>query len=116
LHHDGIYPSTYVTNPLLAKNIDLLSTNLDRKGTPFGSSLEHKTAPIYGVQFHPERNAVRTISISVLTSYSLNGIFKKPPLTQQMPSEPHSIWQLSSSTKLEKTAITSKLQKKKAKP
>jgi gamma-glutamyl hydrolase len=33
-----------------------LSTNKDRKGTEFISSIEAKDYPIYGVQWHPEKN------------------------------------------------------------
>lgn len=35
----------------------ILSTNQDVHGERFVSSMEHKEYPIYGVQFHPERNA-----------------------------------------------------------
>lgn len=56
LHHDGVYPSLFQTNPQLASFYNLLSTNVDRKGVPFASSMEGKKFPIYAVQFHPERN------------------------------------------------------------
>jgi gamma-glutamyl hydrolase len=56
LHHDGILPDTFSTNSKMASFLNLLSTNDDRKGKPFGSSFEGKVEPIYGVQFHPERN------------------------------------------------------------
>ena len=55
LHHDGVPPSNFNTNPQLSKSFKLLSTNVDRKGKPFGSSMEHVTLPIYATQFHPER-------------------------------------------------------------
>lgn len=35
----------------------ILSTNNDREGFTFISAMEHKLYPIYGVQFHPEKNA-----------------------------------------------------------
>jgi len=57
LHHDGVPPNEYSQNSKLSAAVNLLSTNVDRKGKPFGSSLEHKVAPIYATQFHPERNA-----------------------------------------------------------
>jgi len=57
LHHDGVPPSFFETNPRLKEFYHLLSTNVDRKGNPFGSCFEAKSFPIYGVQFHPERNA-----------------------------------------------------------
>ncbi|XP_053684706.1 gamma-glutamyl hydrolase-like [Sabethes cyaneus] len=34
----------------------VMSTNLDWNGLQFISSIEHKTLPFYGVQFHPEKN------------------------------------------------------------
>lgn len=35
---------------------NILSTNTDSSGNEFISTLEHKTYPFYGVQFHPEKN------------------------------------------------------------
>eukprot|EP01060_Flectonema_neradi_P017407 TRINITY_DN24299_c0_g1_i1.p1 TRINITY_DN24299_c0_g1~~TRINITY_DN24299_c0_g1_i1.p1 ORF type:complete len:356 (+),score=53.02 TRINITY_DN24299_c0_g1_i1:61-1068(+) len=55
LHHDGVPPSNFVSNPTLSKAFKLLSTNVDRKGRPFGSTMEHVSLPIYATQFHPER-------------------------------------------------------------
>ena len=39
----------------LARFFNVLSTNLDRKGRAFVSTIEGKRVPIYGVQWHPER-------------------------------------------------------------
>jgi gamma-glutamyl hydrolase len=61
LHHDGVAPSTYENNPRLSSFVNLLSTNVDRKGNPFGSSFEAKKVPIYATQYHPERNSVSHI-------------------------------------------------------
>jgi gamma-glutamyl hydrolase len=33
------------------------STNKDNQGLEFVSSFEHRQYPIYGIQFHPEKNA-----------------------------------------------------------
>jgi len=57
LHHDGVPPIFFQTNSNLKSFYQLISTNADRKGKPFGSSFEGKVFPVYGVQFHPERNA-----------------------------------------------------------
>jgi len=57
LHHDGVPPVFFQTNPNLRSFYHLLSTNTDRKGNPFGSSYEGRIFPIYATQFHPERNA-----------------------------------------------------------
>eukprot|EP01127_Copromyxa_protea_P014451 TRINITY_DN4025_c0_g1_i1.p1 TRINITY_DN4025_c0_g1~~TRINITY_DN4025_c0_g1_i1.p1 ORF type:complete len:326 (-),score=72.71 TRINITY_DN4025_c0_g1_i1:71-1048(-) len=56
LHHDGVLPTSYTTNAKLAAVFDLLSVNTDRKGVPFGSTMEGKKLPFYATQWHPERN------------------------------------------------------------
>ena len=70
-HQDGVAPSQFVTNPQLASFYNLLSTNVDRDGNPFGSTMEGlwgrggsavrcgagKVYPIFGSQWHPEKNA-----------------------------------------------------------
>lgn len=33
-----------------------MSLNHDRQGIEFISTLEHKSLPFYGIQFHPEKN------------------------------------------------------------
>ena len=55
-HHDGISPSTFVTNAALADFYTVLSTDKDGTGAPFVSTMEAKKYPIYGVQWHPEKN------------------------------------------------------------
>ncbi|CAK0906290.1 unnamed protein product [Prorocentrum cordatum] len=55
LHHDGVLPATYATNERLSLLFRVLSTNRDRKGKPFVSTVEARQYPIYGVQWHPER-------------------------------------------------------------
>jgi len=56
-HHDGIKPATFQSNGRLAAFYDVLSTNVDGRGTPFVSSMEAKAYPIAGVQWHPEKNS-----------------------------------------------------------
>jgi len=57
LHHDGIDPSLYQgSNTALTNFYRLISTNVDRKGKLFGSTFESLKYPIYGTQWHPERN------------------------------------------------------------
>ena len=48
-------PQTYASNERLASFFDILSTNRDRKGKQFVSTIEAKGHDIYGVQWHPER-------------------------------------------------------------
>ncbi|CAL4100204.1 unnamed protein product, partial [Meganyctiphanes norvegica] len=40
----------------LIDDVKLLSTNVDYNGLEFVSTMEHKELPIYGVQWHPEKN------------------------------------------------------------
>ncbi len=58
LHHNGVLPKSFTENANLAKVFTLLSVNTDRKGTPFGSTMEGKELPFYSTQWHPERNQV----------------------------------------------------------
>lgn len=52
---DGVDPNTFETNERLSSFFDVLSTNVDRNGRPFVSTIEGKSAPVYGAQWHPER-------------------------------------------------------------
>ncbi|GMI53573.1 hypothetical protein TeGR_g4793 [Tetraparma gracilis] len=52
LHTYGFDPKDVEDIP----DYTVLSTNLDRNGREFVSSFEHATRPIYGTQFHPEKN------------------------------------------------------------
>jgi gamma-glutamyl hydrolase len=49
------------------------STNKDNQGLEFVSSFEHRQYPIYGVQFHPERNAYEW-KVSKINPHSANAI------------------------------------------
>jgi gamma-glutamyl hydrolase len=55
LHHDGVSPTTFITNKRLANFFDVLSTNIDTSGHPFVSTIEGKAKPVYATQWHPER-------------------------------------------------------------
>lgn len=56
LHHDGVPVATYYQNQKLNQIFKLLSTNVDRKGNDFGSTIEGRNYPFYATQWHPERN------------------------------------------------------------
>jgi gamma-glutamyl hydrolase len=56
LHHDGVKPSVFDGNPSLNNFFQAVSTNRDRNGSEFISTMEAKSYPILAVQFHPERN------------------------------------------------------------
>lgn len=55
LHHDGVPPAKFFASKRLTDFYQLISTNVDRKGKAFTSTMEGKTAPVYGTQWHPER-------------------------------------------------------------
>jgi gamma-glutamyl hydrolase len=54
-HQAGITPLHFASNPKLSSFFKVLSTNNDRKGREFVSFIESTSAPIWGVQFHPEK-------------------------------------------------------------
>ena len=55
-HHDGVDPSSWDSNIILAQRLEVLSTNVDKQGKPFVSTVEgRKGLPLYATQWHPER-------------------------------------------------------------
>jgi gamma-glutamyl hydrolase len=55
-HHYGIYTDHFRSTETLSSFYDLLSVNKDREGVEFVSTMEAFDYPIYGVQWHPEKN------------------------------------------------------------
>jgi gamma-glutamyl hydrolase len=55
-HHYGIYPQHFDETPAVMNFYDALSTNKDRQGVAFISTIEAKKYPIFGTQWHPEKN------------------------------------------------------------
>eukprot|EP01092_Planopodium_desertum_P000115 TRINITY_DN101793_c0_g1_i1.p1 TRINITY_DN101793_c0_g1~~TRINITY_DN101793_c0_g1_i1.p1 ORF type:complete len:188 (-),score=10.64 TRINITY_DN101793_c0_g1_i1:37-600(-) len=55
-HVYGVAIDTYKTNARLNSFYRLISTNLDRAGKEFVSTWESYKYPIYGMQWHPEKN------------------------------------------------------------
>ncbi|DAZ97371.1 TPA: hypothetical protein N0F65_003394 [Lagenidium giganteum] len=56
-HHDGTSVEHFRRYPALVDFFTVLATNEDRQGRGFISAVEARRYPIYGVQFHPEKNA-----------------------------------------------------------
>ncbi|XP_045214855.2 gamma-glutamyl hydrolase-like isoform X2 [Mercenaria mercenaria] len=54
-HHYGITPTTFQLTSDLKKMFRVLSTNVDRNGKEFISTIEGIDYPIYGTQWHPEK-------------------------------------------------------------
>lgn len=55
-HHYGIYPDHFTSTPKLVDFYNMLSTNKDRQGVEFVSMIEAFKYPIFGSQWHPEKN------------------------------------------------------------
>jgi gamma-glutamyl hydrolase len=55
-HYHGIAPQSFITFKNLSDTYEVLSTMKDKSGTSFVGIVEAKHYPIYGAQFHPEKN------------------------------------------------------------
>jgi len=55
-HINGITPSQFMASTNLTQLFHITSTNFDRNGRPFVSTIESRNYPIYGTQYHPEKN------------------------------------------------------------
>jgi len=56
LHTDGVKPDDFYGNTAFNTFYSVLSTNVDRQNLPFISTIEGRVVPVYGTQWHPERN------------------------------------------------------------
>jgi len=54
-HNAGVTPDNWYSNKNLVSFFHVLSTNKDRNGKEFISTIEGKFYPIYGTQWHPEK-------------------------------------------------------------
>lgn len=54
-HHAGVTPESFAANTKLSANFNIWSTNMDRVGRKFVSTVEGKQLPITGTQWHPEK-------------------------------------------------------------
>ncbi|XP_066449478.1 gamma-glutamyl hydrolase-like [Eleutherodactylus coqui] len=73
-HHFGITPKTFHANEKLSTFYRILSTNHDRDGVEFISTLEARDYPIYAVQWHPEVNRFQWRS-DLAYPHSVNAIW-----------------------------------------
>ena len=55
-HHRGITPIQFLNNSNLTHAFKITSTNFDLNGRQFVSTIESNKYPIYGIQWHPEKN------------------------------------------------------------
>jgi len=71
-HHYGIYTDTFNSNDVLTKFFNILSTNNDRKGDNFVSTMEAFNYPIFGSQWHPEKNAYEWAKVNGIPGEAIN--------------------------------------------
>jgi len=87
LHHDGVDPSLYLGgNDKLTKFYRLISTNVDKKNKPFGSTIEAYNYPFYATQWHPERNQFEW-DIEELLLHTSDGVMATQYLTNYFVNE-----------------------------
>jgi len=55
-HKEGIRKAHFESTDKLTTMFNIISTNTDRDGIEFVSTIEGKELPIYGTQWHPEKN------------------------------------------------------------
>jgi len=55
-HQDGVTPAAFVFSSAMTSFYRMMSTNVDRKGREFVSTIEGLNMPVYGTQWHPEKN------------------------------------------------------------
>lgn len=54
-HMYSLTPASFAASPLLVDFFNVLSTNFDRDGIEFVSTMEGKVMPFYATQWHPEK-------------------------------------------------------------
>ena len=70
-HQYGIYLDSFRSNRVLNSFFKVLSTSSDTFGRKFVSTIEAAGYPIYGVQWHPEKNIFEYVSAATLSQHSL---------------------------------------------
>jgi len=72
-HECGISPEHFANNAKLTAFYNVLSTNKDKKGAAFVSTMEAKNYPIFGTQWHPEKIMFEWISGTEI-NHSFNSV------------------------------------------
>ena len=65
-HSSGVKPSAFVSNKKLSEMFTVLSTNVDKRGLSFVSTMESDVLPFTGTQWHPEKTQFEWGSIGSL--------------------------------------------------
>ncbi len=74
LHHDGVTVAAFEASAALSAFYILASTNFDRQGRAFVSTIEAWDYPITATQWHPERNALEWRDAIALSAHSPSAI------------------------------------------
>jgi len=86
-HHDGVTPETFNTNQKIYSFFNSLSTNVDRKGRAFISTVEAKNFPIYATQWHPERQQFEFNTEDVGLVHTLHSVQANAAMAQFFVNE-----------------------------
>lgn len=54
-HEYGISPADFMSNPHLRRFYSIIGTSIDENGKEYVAAIEGRFYPVYGVQWHPER-------------------------------------------------------------
>ena len=73
-HTKSVALNFYESSQALMKSINVLSTNVDGDGIEFISTVEHKNLPVYGLQWHPEKNQFIYETANDVIDHSLNAV------------------------------------------
>jgi len=85
-HAAGIPTLNYYNNSALKKTFRAISTNFDRNGTEFVSTFEGRHAPLYGLQWHPEK-ALYVFNPTLAVDHSIYGIIAAQYIANYFVSE-----------------------------
>lgn len=69
-HWLGISPASFAANEALSSEFEMLSTSVDRNGRAFVSTIEGKSWPFYGTQWHPEITPEEDFGLVAVTEES----------------------------------------------
>jgi gamma-glutamyl hydrolase len=72
-HHDGMTPETFAKYDGL-KEYQMIGVAYDSKGVEYVAIVEHKKYPIYGHQYHPEKNSF-IFNPNLVIPHTLNAVY-----------------------------------------
>ena len=76
-HMMGVSPSKFKRSKLLNSMYSIVSTNVDRRGKMFVSTIEGRLYPFFGVQWHPERSKEMDYFMSIFALEAQKNLHNK---------------------------------------